>query len=46
VAYFKKVLEVLIHPPLRRLLFLSIGTRAWFGSFKRFSFTAKRADAF
>jgi hypothetical protein len=29
-----KGLEVLIHPPLRRHLFPSIGIRAWFGSFE------------
>jgi hypothetical protein len=29
-----KVLEVIIHPPLMRHLFPSIGIRAWFGSFE------------
>jgi hypothetical protein len=29
-----KVLEVLIHPPLRRHPFPTSGIRAWFGSFE------------
>jgi hypothetical protein len=30
----EKLLEVLIHPPLRHHLFLSIGIKAWFDLFE------------
>jgi hypothetical protein len=44
--HLEEVLEVLTHPlPLRCHKFLSIGIKAWFGSFETFSFTTKRADA-
>jgi hypothetical protein len=41
-----KVLEVLIHPLLGITCFLQLVSEAGLAHFKRFSFTAKRADAF